>query len=101
VVFLTVFFLEMQPTRAEPMLIYRRTRNLRAVQLLVGYTKLERTVRYLGIEDDDALEIADQTDVQSSHAGSGRRARRSLTRHNRSSSERCRQRTFDDAIALS
>jgi site-specific recombinase XerC len=37
-------------------LIFRRTKNLRAVQLLLGHTKLESTVRYLGIEVDDALE---------------------------------------------
>lgn len=43
--------------------IYRRTKNLRAVQLLLGHTKLESTVRYLGIEVDDALEIAEQTEV--------------------------------------
>ena len=46
-----------------PTLIYRRTRNLRAVQLLLDHTKLESTVRYLGIELDDALEIAEQTEV--------------------------------------
>ena len=44
-------------------LIYRRTKNIRAVQLLLGHTKLESTVRYLGIEVDDALEIAEQTEV--------------------------------------
>ena len=49
--------------RTKPTLIYRRTRNLRAVQLLLGHTKLESTVRYLGIEVDDALEIAEQTDI--------------------------------------
>ncbi|WP_407078781.1 hypothetical protein [Xanthomonas sp. WHRI 10208] len=49
--------------RTNALLIYRRTRNLRAVQLLLGHTKLESTVRYLGIEVDDALEIAEQTDV--------------------------------------
>ena len=49
--------------RTKPTLIYRRTRNLRAVQLLLGHTKLESTVRYLGIEVDDALEIAEQTDA--------------------------------------
>ena len=43
--------------------IYRRTKNLRAVQLLLGHTKLESTVRYLGIEVDDALELAEQTEV--------------------------------------
>jgi len=41
----------------------RRTKNLRAVQLLLGHSKLESTVRYLGIEVDDALEIAEQTEI--------------------------------------
>jgi integrase len=49
--------------RTKASLIYRRTKNLRAVQLLLGHTKLESTVRYLGIEVDDALEMAEQTDV--------------------------------------
>jgi len=49
--------------RTKPTLIYRRTKNLRAVQLLLGHTKLESTVRYLGFEVDDALEIAEQTEV--------------------------------------
>jgi len=44
-------------------LIYRRTKNLRAVQLLLGHTKLESAVRYLGIEVDDTLEMAEQTEV--------------------------------------
>jgi integrase len=44
-------------------LIYRRTGNLRAVQLLLGHTKIESTVRYLGIEVDDALSIAEQVDL--------------------------------------
>jgi hypothetical protein len=44
-------------------LIYRRTDNLRAVQLLLGHTKTETTIRYLGIEVDDALAIAEQVDV--------------------------------------
>ena len=51
----------MRQTKAT--LIYRRTKNLRAVQLLLGHTKIESTVRYLGIEVDDALEIAEQTEV--------------------------------------
>ena len=42
--------------RTKATLIYKRTKNLRAVQLLLGHTKLESTVRYLGIEVDDALE---------------------------------------------
>jgi integrase len=49
--------------RTKASLIYRRTKNLRAVQLLLGHTKLESTVRYLGIEVDDALEMAEQIDV--------------------------------------
>ena len=44
-------------------LIYRRTKNLRAVQRLLGHAKLESTVRYLGIEVDDALQMAEQTEV--------------------------------------
>jgi integrase len=49
--------------RTKVTLIYRQTRNLRAVQLLLGHTKLESTVRYLGIEVDDALDIAENTEV--------------------------------------
>jgi site-specific recombinase XerC len=44
-------------------LIYRGTKNLRAVQLLLGHTELESRVRYLGIEVNDALEMAEQTEV--------------------------------------
>jgi site-specific recombinase XerD len=44
-------------------LIYRRTSNLRAVQLLLGHSKIESTVRYLGIELDDAIEIAGKIDI--------------------------------------
>ena len=49
--------------RTKATLIYRRTKNLRAVQLLLGHTKLESTVRYLGIEVDDALGISEQTEI--------------------------------------
>ena len=49
--------------RAKPTLIYRRTKNVWAVQLLLGHTKLESTVRYLRIEVDNALEMAEQTEV--------------------------------------
>lgn len=49
--------------RTKATLIYKRTKNLRAVQLLLGHTKLESTVRYLGIEVDDTLEMSEQTEV--------------------------------------
>jgi integrase len=49
--------------RTKATLIYRRTGNLRAVKLLLGHTKIESTVRYLGIEVDDALALSEQTDV--------------------------------------
>ena len=49
--------------RTKASLIYRRTKNIRAVQLLLGHTKLESTVRYLGIEVEDALELSEQTGV--------------------------------------
>jgi integrase len=49
--------------RTKATLIYRRTGNLRAVQLLLGHTRIESTVRYLGIEVDDALAMAEQVDI--------------------------------------
>ena len=49
--------------RTKPTLIYERTKNLRAVQLLLGHTKLESTIRYLGVEVEDALAIAEQSEV--------------------------------------
>jgi site-specific recombinase XerC len=49
--------------RTKPTLIYRRTKNLRAVQLLLGHTRLESTVRHLGIEVVEALQLAEQTEV--------------------------------------
>lgn len=49
--------------RTKATVIYRRTGNLRAVQILLGHTNIESTVRYLGIEVDDALAIAEQVDV--------------------------------------
>jgi integrase len=49
--------------RTKATLIYRRTSNLRAVQLLLGHTRIESTVRYLGIEIDDAIEIAEKIEI--------------------------------------
>jgi len=49
--------------RTKATLIYRRTGNLRAVQLLLGHKRVESTVRYLGIEVDDAISISEQIDV--------------------------------------
>ena len=49
--------------RTKATLIYKRTKNLRAVQILLGHFKLESTVRHLGIEVDDALEISEQTEI--------------------------------------
>jgi integrase len=49
--------------RTKATLIYRKTGNLRAVQLLLGHSKVESTVRYLGIEVDDVLTIAEQVDI--------------------------------------
>jgi hypothetical protein len=52
-----------QPLPNEGALIYKKTGNLRACQLLLGHRKLESTVRYLGIEVDDALEMSEQIDL--------------------------------------
>jgi integrase len=49
--------------RTKATMIYRRTGNLRAVQLLLGHQRMESTVRYLGIEVDDALVIAEQVEI--------------------------------------
>ena len=53
--------------RTKATIIYRRTGNLRAVQLLLGHTKIDGTVRYLGIEVDNALEIAERVCLQRRH----------------------------------
>lgn len=43
--------------------IYRKTGNLRAVQLLLGHTKMDSTVRYLGVELEDALAISESVEI--------------------------------------
>ena len=49
--------------RTQASLIYKATGNLRAVQILLGHTKIENTVRYLGVDVEDALELAEHTEV--------------------------------------
>ena len=49
--------------RTKVALIYKKTGNLRAVQLLLGHTKMDSTVRYLGVELEDALEIAERVEI--------------------------------------
>lgn len=49
--------------RTKVALVYKKTGNLRACQLLLGHRKLESTVRYLGIEVDDALELSEQLEI--------------------------------------
>jgi integrase len=49
--------------RTKASLIYRKTKNIRAVQLLLGHTSLESTVRYLGIDEEDALALAEQIEM--------------------------------------
>ena len=49
--------------RTKATLIYRQTGNLRAVQILLGHSKVESTVRYLGVEVDDALDLAEKVDI--------------------------------------
>jgi site-specific recombinase XerC len=60
--------------RTKASLIYRRTKNLRVVQPLLGHTKLESTVCYLGIEVDDALQISEQTGIRGYGAAADRAA---------------------------
>jgi integrase len=49
--------------RTKVALLYKKTGNLRACQLLLGHTKLESTVRYLGVEVDDALELSEALEL--------------------------------------
>ena len=49
--------------RTKVALIYKKTGNLRAVKLLLGHSKMDSTVRYLGVELDDALEISERIEI--------------------------------------
>ncbi len=49
--------------RTKASIIYKATGNLRAVQILLGHTKIENTVRYLGVDVDDALSLAEATEI--------------------------------------
>ena len=49
--------------RTKASIIYKRTGNLRAVQILLGHTKIESTVRYLGVDIEDALTLAEGTEL--------------------------------------
>lgn len=49
--------------RTKAALIYNQTGNLRAVQILLGHTKIASTVRYLGVDIEDALALAESTEV--------------------------------------
>jgi site-specific recombinase XerC len=49
--------------RTKGSIIYKVTGNLRAVQILLGHTKIENTVRYFGVDVEDALELAEATEV--------------------------------------
>ena len=49
--------------RTKASIIYRETKNLRAIQILLGHSKIDSTIRYLGVEVDDALDLAERIQV--------------------------------------
>ena len=49
--------------RTKAVMIYKATGNLHAIQILLGHTKIENTVKYLGVDVEDALELAEHTGI--------------------------------------
>lgn len=55
--------------RTKPAMIYRATGNIRAIQILLGHTKIKNTLRYLGLDIEDALLLAERTEIEDHQSG--------------------------------